>query len=139
LTTVQNLIDNGHISPTSFGLAFRQLIKAYESTMVNAAIMKKQYDELFAANEKEKKKRQRSKKRIQHSGGITREEAQELIRSRDEATGIQSRDEATGIQINNAVQSTTGVSQPRQRAPPTCSNCHTVGHKRTQCPEPTSS
>ena len=48
--------------------------------------MKKQYDELFAANEKEKKKRQRSKKRIQHNGGITGEEAQELIRSRDETT-----------------------------------------------------
>jgi DnaJ-class molecular chaperone len=98
--------------------------------MINAAIMKKQYDKLFAANEKEKKKRQQSKKRIQHSGGITREEAQELIRSRDKATGIQ---------VNNAVQSTTGVSQLRQRAPPTCSNCHTVGHKRTQCPEPTAS
>ena len=85
--------------------------------MNDAAIMKKQYQDLFAAHEKEKQKRRKSKKKINHEGGITREEAQELMKSRDEA--IQPS-------INEA-------AQPRKRTPK-CSNCGTVGHNIRKCP-----
>ena len=40
--------------------------------------MKKQYQDIFAANEKEKQKHKRSTRRIQQEGGLTREEAAEL-------------------------------------------------------------
>jgi hypothetical protein len=122
---IKKLIDDGRTSPsTPFGLAFQQLAKACETTMVQAALMKKQYDELFAAHEKEKQKRQRSKKKLRNEGGITREEAQELMKSRDEA--VQSP-------VNAAAQLTTEASQPRHRAPPRCSDCRIVGHNRSQC------
>jgi hypothetical protein len=119
-TTVKDLVNNGHTSPSAFGFAFQQLVKSCESTMTQAAIIKKQFDDLFAANEKEKKKRQRSKKRLQHEGGITSEEAQELIRQRDTTV--------------RTTESTAEASQPKKRAPPTCSDCHTVGHRQSQCP-----
>ncbi|KKA21666.1 hypothetical protein T310_4295 [Rasamsonia emersonii CBS 393.64] len=84
-TAVKKLIEQGHTSPLSwFNEAFNQITKACESTMIQAAIMKKEYQDLLAAHEKEKQKRQRSKKKIRHEGGITREEAQDLIRSRDQ-------------------------------------------------------
>jgi hypothetical protein len=93
--------------------------------MIQAAIMKKQYQDLFAVHEKEKQKRQKSKKRIQHEGGITREEAQGLIRSRYQPV------EAP---VNDSPQSQLPASPARIRAPPRCSDCHTVGHRRNQCP-----
>jgi hypothetical protein len=125
-TAVKKLIEQGQISPSSpFDQAFGQITKACESTMIQAAIMKKQYQDLFAAHEKEKQKRQKSKKRIQHEGGITREEAQDLIRSRDQPV------EAP---VNDPPQSQLPASPARIRAPPRCSDCHTVGHRRNQCP-----
>ncbi|OAX79117.1 hypothetical protein ACJ72_06570 [Emergomyces africanus] len=39
----------------------------------------KQNQYIFAANEKEKQKRKRSTRRIPHQGGLTREEAQNLV------------------------------------------------------------
>ena len=121
-TVVKKLIGHAQISPSRrFDEAFNQIIKACESTMNDAAIMKKQYQDLFAAHEKEKQKRRKSKKKINHEGGITREEAQELMKSRDEA--IQPS-------INEAAQSTL---QPRKRVPK-CSNCGTVSHNIRKCP-----
>ncbi|ODH13115.1 hypothetical protein ACO22_07586 [Paracoccidioides brasiliensis] len=58
---------------------FDQIIKACEYGMVSATIMKKQYQDIFNANEKEKQKRKRSNRRITREGGLTREEAQNLI------------------------------------------------------------
>ncbi|KKA16979.1 hypothetical protein T310_9385, partial [Rasamsonia emersonii CBS 393.64] len=108
--------------------AFDQITKACESIMIQAAIMKKQYQDLFAAHEKEKQKRQRSKKKIHHEGGITREEAQDLMRSRDQVVEPP---------VNDPPQSQLPASQPRQRAPQKCSNCGIVGHTRVRCPERT--
>ncbi|KGQ01649.1 hypothetical protein PAAG_11640 [Paracoccidioides lutzii Pb01] len=47
--------------------------------MVSATIMKKQYQDIFNVNEIEKQKRNRSRHQIQHAGGLTRNEAQDLI------------------------------------------------------------
>ncbi|KKA16919.1 hypothetical protein T310_9470, partial [Rasamsonia emersonii CBS 393.64] len=78
-----------------------QITKACESTMIQAAITKKQYQDLFAAHEKEKQK-----KKIHHEGGITREEAQDLMRSRDQVVEPP---------VNDPPQSQLPASQPRQR------------------------
>jgi hypothetical protein len=65
------------------------------------------------------------KKRIQHEGGITREEVQDLIRLRDQPVETL---------VNDPLQSQLPTSPARIRAPPRCSDCHTVGHRRNQCP-----
>ena len=47
--------------------------------MITVSVMKKQYRDTFASNEKEKQKCARSRRLIQHEGGLTREEAQSPI------------------------------------------------------------
>jgi hypothetical protein len=60
---------------------FDQIIKICEYGMINVIIMKKQYQDIFAANEKEKQKRKRSICRIPHEEDLIREEAQNLVLS----------------------------------------------------------
>jgi hypothetical protein len=48
------------------------------------AIIQKEVHDLHAANKKEKQKRRRSKARIAHEGGLTRQEAQDLVRSQNQ-------------------------------------------------------
>nr|KMM67294.1 hypothetical protein CPAG_03629 [Coccidioides posadasii RMSCC 3488] len=117
---IKNLMGQG-LESSLQGLmeGFDQIIKACEYGMVNATIMKKQYQDIFAANEKEKQKRTRSKHRIQCEGGLTREEIAEVE------------------------QSVTQLSEPaasepasRSRVPPRCTNCHISGHTRRSCPSP---
>ncbi|KKA22392.1 hypothetical protein T310_3598 [Rasamsonia emersonii CBS 393.64] len=125
-TAVKKLIEQGHTSPSSrFNEAFNQITKACESTMIQAAIMKKEYQDLLAAHEKEKQKRQRSKKKIRHEGGITREEEQDLIRSRDQVVEPP---------VNDPLQSQLPASPPHVRPQYRCSDCNTLGHRRNQCP-----
>ncbi|KAL1966447.1 hypothetical protein VTN77DRAFT_4589 [Rasamsonia byssochlamydoides] len=125
-TAVKKPIENGQISPSSpFDQAFDQITKACEATMVQAAIMKKQYQDIFAAHEKEKQKRQRSKKKIRHEGGITRDEAQELIRSRDQPVEPP---------VNDPQQSQLPTSPPRVCMQFRCSDCNVLGHRSPQCP-----
>ncbi|PGG96746.1 hypothetical protein AJ79_09474, partial [Helicocarpus griseus UAMH5409] len=104
-----------------------QIIKACEYGMVNATIMKKQYQDIFAANEKEKQKCKRSRRQIQHDRGLTREEAQSLTITPAEPVEL------------SAIQCTEPPppgSTSRSRAPPRCSNCGSHGHRRTRCPNP---
>ena len=58
---------------------FGQIFKACKCEMITTSVMKKQYQNIFASNEKEKEKHAKSKRLIQHEGGLTREEAQSLI------------------------------------------------------------
>jgi hypothetical protein len=53
--------------------------KAYEMTVNSLMLLGKEVYNLWAANEKEKQKRRRSRKQITHEQGITREEAQALV------------------------------------------------------------
>lgn len=124
-TAAKQLIDGfQRLSLSPINRALNRIAKAAEITMTEVAIAKKELRELRAANEKEKKKRQRSTKRIQNGGGLTRDEVQDL------------QNQAVEAVANDAGQSTHLPSQLRVRAPPTCSNCHTVGHTRVKCPNP---
>ena len=93
--------------------------------MTELSILKHEINQLRAANEKEKKKRQISRKKVPNGGGLNRDEVQALLQLQNQVN------EAVD---NAAAQSLTKASQPRQRALPTCSNCHIQGHIRTQCP-----
>ncbi|PGH07543.1 hypothetical protein AJ79_06278 [Helicocarpus griseus UAMH5409] len=91
--------------------------------------MKKQYQDIFSANEKEKQKRKRSTHRIPHEGGLTREEAQNLVIPPAEPV------EQPVIQ---PPEPAAPEPAPHSRAPPRCSNCGSHSHKRTRCPNPSS-
>ena len=94
------------------------------------AIVWKEVHDLRAANEKEKQKRRRSTKRIAHEGGLTRQEAQDLVQSQNQAN------QSSQPVANEAAQSEPAASQLRVRAQFRCSNCNILGHRRNQCPNP---
>jgi hypothetical protein len=60
--------------------------KAYEISINELLIVRKEVHDLRAAHEKEKQKRGRSRKQISHEQGITREEAQALVQGQIEAS-----------------------------------------------------
>ncbi|EED16700.1 transposon, putative [Talaromyces stipitatus ATCC 10500] len=124
ITTIKKRIDTHKTSPLD------RIAKAYEVGMNQFVIIQKEVHDLRAANEKEKRKRQRSKKQISHEGDLTVQEAQELIISRDQAS-----------RSNPAVsgESEPQASQPRVRAPPKCSGCGIIGHKINRCSNRTTS
>ncbi|EEA20812.1 hypothetical protein TMatcc_000803 [Talaromyces marneffei ATCC 18224] len=66
--------------------AIMRISKAYEITMNDLVLVRKEIHDLRAANEKEKQKRQKSKKQISIEQGITREEAQALVQGQIEAS-----------------------------------------------------
>ena len=106
---------------------FGQILKACEHEMVTASVMKKQYEDIFASNEKKKQKCTRSKKLISHERDLTREQAQNLIPFPNIPV------EST---VSQSYEAEAPVSQPQSRAPPKCSNCGTVGHTRRTCSNP---
>ncbi|EDN06147.1 conserved hypothetical protein [Histoplasma mississippiense (nom. inval.)] len=121
---VRNLMDQDQ--PHGLVEGFDQIIKACEYGMVSAMVMKKQYEDIFNANEKEKQKRKRSTRRIPSAGGLTRNEAQNLI--------IPAAEPVEQPVIQHSVPAAP-EPRPRIRAPQRCSNCNTVGHTRIRCPQ----
>jgi hypothetical protein len=77
--------------------------------------------ELEAGIKALQEKKRRKRRHVQKGGTLCIQEGLDIIQSRDLAG-----QEAQGEK----------ESQPRQRALPTCSNCHVQGHKRNCCPEP---
>jgi hypothetical protein len=61
-----------------------------------------------------KKKKRKSRTKLQSGGVLNVGDAQVMIRQADLAAQ-------------------TEAQQPKTRAPPTCSNCGQIGHKRTRC------
>jgi hypothetical protein len=113
-----------HSPPTPTKQALDQLIKGCQLAMHSAVILAHENQELRAANEKQIQKRKKSKKQLPHAGSLTIEEGAQLLQD------AQMADEA----IEGAIQQeASDALNTRQRAPPRCSNCHLIGHKRTQC------
>jgi hypothetical protein len=126
-SSIKALLKQRSLSPPyPIGAALNQLIKACELSMHTTAILTKEIHDLRAANEKKKQKRARSNKKIRREEGLSIGEARELILNSNQASEAQST--ASGEPGQQA-------SQARPRAPPRCSDCHELGHKRNQCPK----
>ena len=106
---------------------FGQTLNAYECEMITASVMKKQYQDIFASNEKEKQKCASSRRLIQHEGGLKREEAQSLIPPPNLPVECM---------VDQLYEAQPPVLQLQLQAPPKCSNCITAGHTRRTCPKP---
>ncbi|ODH48705.1 hypothetical protein GX48_05140 [Paracoccidioides brasiliensis] len=82
--------------------------------------MKKQYQDIFNANEIEKQKRKRSRRQIQQEvGGLTSEEVQSLLASPAPPAEPAAPVEQLVIQSH---ESSLSAPAPRRRAPQRCSN-----------------
>jgi hypothetical protein len=111
------------LSPTD--RAFDQLIKGCSLAMHSATILRQEVRDLWAEKETQKQKRKKSTKRKAYAGGYSTQEAREAFDSLDQAVEVPNEP---------AAEPASSTSQPITRAPPRCSDCHQVGHKRTQCP-----
>jgi hypothetical protein len=122
-SSIKRSIERRSRSPINSAL--NQLIKGCELAMHGAAVLTKENYDLRAANEKQKQKRQRSKKQLSYKDGISVQEARESINRQNQA------DEA----VNSTQRTSEGItSQRAARAPPRCSDCRNIGHRRLQCP-----
>jgi hypothetical protein len=92
--------------------------------MSGVVLLKQENKELRTQLDHLQQKKRRSRTYLQHGSTLIVKNAQQLILDQDLA-------EQANI--------TTESSQPRQRAPPTCSNCHQIRHNRTQCKIPLNS
>ncbi|KAI7973460.1 hypothetical protein EIK77_000819, partial [Talaromyces pinophilus] len=113
ITTIKKRISDHPTSPLEkVDQAINRMSKAYEMTINELLIIRKEVHDLRAANEKEKKKRKRSRAQIAYEGSLTAQEAQELIASQNGAS-----EPIPAASVESEPQ----ASQPRVRAPPKCS------------------
>ncbi|KAI7975379.1 hypothetical protein EIK77_006335, partial [Talaromyces pinophilus] len=112
ITTIKKRISDHPTSPLEkVDQAINRMSKAYEMTINELLIIRKEVHDLRAANEKEKKKRKRSRAQIAYEGSLTAQEAQELIASQNGAS-----EPIPAASVESEPQ----ASQPRVRAPPKC-------------------
>lgn len=129
LSTIKRRISRCTRSPSEvIDEAINRMSKAYEMSINELHIMRKEVHDLRAAHEKEKQKRRRSRAQISHEQGITREEAQALV---------QGQIEASQIDITAPAEPELPASQALVRRQFRCSECNTLGHRRPQCPNRT--
>ena len=114
---------NSPESPTN--AMFNQVIKSCEIVWHHNGILAKENSDLHAANEKQKQKRSRSKRQITREEGLTIQEGRGLVAQSEQPA------EAEYISEQQPVQE---ASEVRRIAPPRCSDCNVVGHKRPKCP-----
>lgn len=92
-----------------------KVIKGAEIAMQNAVLLQDQLQCYQTASEYQKKKKAIPRKFIQDGGSLTVDGALQKIQEKE-----------AEIEIEAQV--------PRQRRPPTCSNCNIMGHTRLKCP-----
>lgn len=93
--------------------------------MHSAAILAKENQDLHAANERQKQNRTRSTQQIPHEGGLSIQEAHELI-----DVPIEMQIARTMVPSDHR----TPALQPPRRKPPTCKKCGEEGHRSDHCP-----
>jgi hypothetical protein len=108
---VQASMQRSSQSPTQ---PLAKVIRGCQLAMSGAVLLEQENSELRATIEHLQKKKNQSRSQLQQGGVLQVQEAQNLIRAREEA-----------IQVE--------TTQVRQRAPPTCSGCHIQGHTIRQC------
>jgi hypothetical protein len=129
MTTIKRRISQRTRSPSEvIDEAISRISKAYEMSINELTIVRKEVHDLRAANEKEKQKRKRSNKQISIEQGITREEAQALV---------QGQVEASQVVTTTPAEPQLPASQPIVRRQFRCSGCGAEGHKINRCPSRT--
>jgi hypothetical protein len=112
--------------PSPYTKQQSQLIKGFELIYHEFAMKEKENAEMRALLTKKRAQRARPNRRIAQEEGFSVQEASELILDRNQALEGQSTipGEPSGL-----------ASQANSRAPPRCSECFELGHKRNQCPK----
>lgn len=125
-STVKKLLrQHSNSPPTPAKAAMDQVFRSCQTAMNSVAILAKENHDLRAANEKQQQKRKRSHRQIAYTGGLSIQEAQGIIQSENDA-----QEASTTIPVGAA----SAANQPPVRAPPRCSDCRIIGHRRLQCP-----
>ena len=93
--------------------------------MNSDVLLAKENQDLQAAHEKQAQKKKHSNRQITIQEGLSIEEGQSLLQSRNQVEGAISTISA---------ESAPEAEQCLVRAPPCCSDCHIIGHRRLQCP-----
>jgi DDE superfamily endonuclease len=94
-----------------------KVLRSCQLAMSDNVLLQQENKELRATVAYLQEKKKRPRRYIQHGGIMVVGDVQQLILANNQAEQAES-------------------SQPRQRAPPTCSNCGTQGHTRNRCPLP---
>ena len=125
-STIKKLLRGRTCSPSPpTKAALDQLVKGCEMAMNSAILLAKENQDLRATNEKRRQKRRRSTRQIAHTEGLSIQEGQELLQHGNEA-----REVLNSVPAGPALE----AGQRPVRAPPRCSDCHNIGHRRLQCP-----
>ncbi|KAF5844686.1 hypothetical protein GGP41_007672 [Bipolaris sorokiniana] len=103
-------------SPTS--VAIRQLAKSAQLAMQSAIILTEENKKLRAEVQRQRQKQSQQRQYIASGGVLQVQRAQQLAAEAERM-------------VMEASQSQAG--ERRQRAPPTCTKCHTQGHTQTSC------
>lgn len=116
-----------HTPPPLSALEMRldKMIKGHEKALNEAIIARHEVKEIRASHEKHLQKRKRSRKQIATEEGLSIQEGQSILQDRnqpDKAVPAASAEPAPEAEYHSI------------RAPPRCSDCHIIGHKRNQCP-----
>ena len=102
-----------------------KIIKGHEMALNEAIIARHELQEIQASHEKHLQKRRRSRRQMATEEGFSIQEGQHLLESRNQ------REEA---RPTIAVEPAPEAEYYSTRAPPRCSDCHIIGHRRNQCP-----
>ena len=125
-STIKRLISQNTGSPQSpTKSALNQLIKGCELAMNSGILLAQENQDLRAAHEKKQQGSRRSRRQMVCTEGLSIQEGQDLIEHNSEAV------EAS---TTAPTQPASMETQPSKRAPPRCSDCHIIGHRRLQCP-----
>jgi hypothetical protein len=114
--------------PTPTKQVVDQAYKALGQVMTELLFTKQENKGLRAELEKKKQKRRRSNRQIPHDGGLSVQEACELIQTSEP---IPQAPAALSALPTQRIQ--TAVA-PSQRRLPKCGKCGEIGHKRNACP-----
>jgi len=98
--------------------AVDKMIKSAGVTMQNIILLQQEVNQLCASNQRQKKKKEITRRFIQTGGSLTGMEGQQLNEEHDQ---------------QEQAQAQASSSRPPRRDP-RCSNCNKTGHNRLKCP-----
>ena len=97
--------------------------------MHNAAILAEENATLRRVNEKIRKKRTQTNRRMAYEGGFSIVGGLQLGQQPEQPV------EDSQVVSHEAGESANQADLPRKRAPPRCSGCWEIGHKINRCPK----